>query len=340
MMRKPEKETIENIKIYKTDVPPIINPNLIPAFIMENQSNSEQIQTFYADNPYLRVSIFEGISQKLLIISKNIYGNHVIRKILQFKEKDKINQIFSKLEDNIKELAIDDYGTFVIQELIQKVNQVQLKKISNMLVNCTDFKEFIKNKNVRKVIEELIERQDKNDNDEICKKILTDFIPFCNNEFTSFIIEKLLLNCNETYYKKMKKECLNNLSKLNTNKNGVHIIFFFIQKHIEEFFEPIKNDAFKLSQTQFGVLVIKELIKYGNQNQKNLIIEEIVKAKNENSKNNLLFLSQHQYGNFVIQNIFKFLDENTKMSLKNDLESIIKKRDNIYANHVWENIQK
>ena len=335
MMRKPEKETIENIK---TNVPPIINPNLISTFVRQNQRNSEKFQSLYSKKPYLRVSIFEGIYPELLDISKDIYGNHLIRKILQFKEKDKIDRIFSKLEENIKELAIDDYGTFVIQELIQKVNEVQLKKISNILVKCPDFNEFIKNKNVRKVIEELLKRQDKNDNDEICKKILTDFIPFCNNEFTSFIIEQLLLNCNETYYKEMKKECLNNLLILSKNESGVHIIKLFIQKHMEEFFEPIKNDVFNLSQTKFGVLVVKEIIKDGNQNQKNLIIEEIVKAKNENIKNNLVFLSQHQYGNFIIQKIFEFLDENTKISLKNALYLL--KEQNRYANCVWENIQK
>ena len=335
MMRKPEKETIENIK---TNVPPIINPNLISTFVRQNQRNSKKFQSLYSKKPYLRVSIFEGIYPELLDISKDIYGNHLIRKILQFKEKDKIDRIFSKLKENIKELAIDNYGTFVIQELIQKVNEVQLKKISNVLVKCPDFKEFIKNKNVRKVIEELIKRQDKNDNDEICKKILTDFIPFCNNEFTSFIIEKLLLNCNETYYKEMKKECLNNLLILSKNESGVHIIKLFIQKHMEEFFEPIKNDVFNLSQTQFGVLVVKEIIEDGNQNQQNLIIEEIVKAKNENIKNNLVFLSQHQYGNFIIQKIFEFLDENTKISLKNALYLL--KEQNRYANYVWENIQK
>ena len=335
MMRKPEKETIENIK---TNVPPIINPNLISTFIRQDQRNSKKFQSLYSKKPYLRVSIFEGIYPELLDISKDIYGNHLIRKILQFKEKDKIDRIFSKLEENIKELAIDNYGTFVIQELIQKVNEVQLKKISNVLVKCPDFNEFIKNKNVRKVIEELIKRQDKNDNDEICKKILTDFIPFCNNEFTSFIIEKLLLNCNETYYKKMKKECLNNLLILSKNESGVHIIKLFIQKHMEEFFEPIKNDVFNLSQTQFGVLVVKEIIEDVNQNQINLIIEEIVKAKNENIKNNLVFLSQHQYGNFIIQKIFEFLDENTKISLKNALYLL--KEQNRYANYVWENIQK
>ena len=136
----------------------------------------------------------------------------------------------------------------------------------------------------------------------------------------------------------MKKECLNNLLILSKNESGVHIIKLFIQKHLEEFFEPIKNDVFNLSQTQFGVLVVKEIIERGNQNQKNLIIEEIVKAKNENIKNNLVFLSQHQYGNFIIQKIFEFLDENTKISLKNALYLL--KEQNRYANFVWENIQK
>ena len=319
------------IKSEKSEIV-IINYNIIPFIIMQSQINSVYIQLLYRDFPHLRDGILVSVLPNILDISKNKFGKHVIGAILRCKEKDKVDKIFLKLTGNIKELAMDYNGAFVIQELIKNIDENQLKKISKELVCCEDFKKFIKDKNVTRVIQELIKRQDKNANDEICKIIWPDFIPLCTNPFTSFIIEKLILNCNESNYNKMKEKCLDNLLTLIENSYGAYIICSFIKNNIDELFESIKNDVFKISQTQFGVLVIREIINNGNEIQINQIRDKIV-----NTENCLISLSKHEYGNFVIQNLLQFLDENTKMSLKKGLESV--KEHNKYANFVWYKIR-
>ena len=319
------------IKLEKGEIV-IINYNIIPFIIIQSQNNSSHIQFLYCTCPHLRDGILVSILPNILDISKNKFGKHVIGEILRCKEKDKIDEIFLKLAGNIKELARDYNGAFVIQELIKNIDENQLKKISKELVCCEDFKKFIKDKNVTRVIQELIKRQDKNANDEICKIIWPDFIPLCTNPFTSFIIEKLILNCNESNYNKMREKFLDNLLTLIENNYGVHIICSFIKNNIDELFEPIKNDVIKISQTKFGVLVIREIINNGNEIQINQIRDKIV-----NTENCLISLSKHEYGNFVIQNLLQFLDENTKMSLKKGLELV--KEHNKYANFVWYKIR-
>ena len=89
----------------------------------------------------------------------------------------------------------------------------------------------------------------------------------------------------------MKEKCLDNLLTLIENSYGVHIICSFIKNNIDELFEPIKNDVIKISQTKFGVLVIREIIKNGNEIQINQIRDKIV-----NTENCLISLSKHDMG--------------------------------------------
>ena len=169
--------------IYHEQIlPRIINAKkffeIVPIVISQNQILSEKVQNIYIKMPEYRDDLFQSIKNKILLISKNIYGNHLIRLILNTKEKEKINIIFSKLKKNIKKLSLDNNGTFVIQELRKNGNKIQLRIISIELVYSENFGEFIQNENAKRVVQELIKRQDKDDNDEISKKIYNNYITF------------------------------------------------------------------------------------------------------------------------------------------------------------------
>lgn len=316
-------------------LPKIINAKklfeIVPIVILENQIYSEKAQKIYKYMPEYRDDLFQSIKNKILTISKNIYGNHLIRVILNTKEKEKINIIFSELKKNIKLFSLDDNATFAIQELIKNVNKIQLREISIELVHSENFGEFIQNENAKRVIQELIKRQDKDDNDEICEKIYNNFIPFCKNEYASFIIETLLNNCNDYYYGEMLLKCKDNLLDLINNKYGCHIVCFFIKDNFDILFESIINNILNISRMQFGVLVLRTIKDNNDQNLRDQIVNEI-----KSDINNLIYLSKDQYGNFVVQEILEFLDQNTKNYLKKKLLKLNYKQ---YSKHVLQKLQ-
>ena len=84
-------------------------------YIKDDQLYSEKFQLLYKTKPYLREPLLGCIINVIPEISKSKYGNYIIREILECKEKDSIDKIFVKLKGHIKELSLDNNGTFVIQ---------------------------------------------------------------------------------------------------------------------------------------------------------------------------------------------------------------------------------
>ena len=91
---------------------------LVPTIVKENSFYSKKIQWIFNNMPEYNDNLLDAIIPNLLEISTNKYGNYLIREILKSKEKNKVDRIFSKLKGHIKELYNDEYGKFVVQELI------------------------------------------------------------------------------------------------------------------------------------------------------------------------------------------------------------------------------
>ena len=65
--------------------------------------------------------LYELIIPKIFDFYKHVKGSN------NNKEKNKVDSIFSKFKGSIKEISSENYGLFVIQELIKNVEEEQLK---------------------------------------------------------------------------------------------------------------------------------------------------------------------------------------------------------------------
>ena len=299
--------------------------------ILDNQLLCSKLQNAYKDFEEYRNKIFVIIIMHILQCSFHKYGNYLIREIISCKEKDKIKMIFEKLLPYIRELSLDKSGTFVTQELIKNVDEEQLKQISDELVdNNNNVIDFIKNENGKRVYLELIERQDKNANDNICQKICNNFAPICLYKSASFVIDKLLDNkCSDNYYDFMQEICCKNICRISMDKFGHFIVSHFIRnkRKTDMIYKALKPNFVELSENKYGAFPIQDAIKYGNENQLKELLENI-----KNDRDKLLQLSNKENGNFVVQKMLKYLDRETLEYLNSNLEG---KKNNRYANYVF-----
>ena len=123
-------------------------------YIKDDQLYSEKFQLLYKTKPYLREPLLGCIINIIPEISKSKYGNYIIREILECKEKDNIDKIFAKLKGHIKELILDNNGTFVIQKLIENVDEEKLKEILDEFIGNNDFWKIINSENEKRVFQE------------------------------------------------------------------------------------------------------------------------------------------------------------------------------------------
>ena len=131
--------------------------------------------------------IYNALENNLLALSKNKYACYIINALidkfhqniinnsyeLRNKSIEKIENIFSKLRENIKELSLHQSGTFIIQNLIVILYIINKKEeeqeIYDIVLN--NFDEFIKSQSGIYVMQKLIQINPR-ESDELIKKII------------------------------------------------------------------------------------------------------------------------------------------------------------------------
>ena len=187
------------------------------------------------------------LSQKDIgIIFKSAYGNHMIQKFLtDIKEVEFINFIYYYLYKNFKDIAMSKYGVCVIQRGLSEGNDMQRKKIIELIL--MNLNEIIKDCYGNFLIQFIFFKFDKNKFNEILPiiiKINENIVDYCTSQYSSSVIEK----CFEK----------------NEIKIGEIIINCLLEYHSDEIINIWKNT--------YGKYVIKKLFKFN----KNLFRERIM----------------------------------------------------------------
>jgi hypothetical protein len=65
------------------------------------------------------------IENYILELSKDINGNHILQKLINTVDSEKINFIFELINENLLEIATDKHGCCVLQRLIEQGENYQ-----------------------------------------------------------------------------------------------------------------------------------------------------------------------------------------------------------------------
>ena len=188
----------------------------------------------------------------------------------------KLKKIYSRLKNNLKELFLDDYGTYVIQNLIFTLNYIRNSgfnmgdnKEMEEILNCAidNIEDLIKNKKGSYFLQNSINNMPL-ERDKLIEKILDckndEFITLITNSYSNFVIRKII--------EVGKREYFDNI------------------------FEKVKdNNIYELSKNKYGSYIIQDLVTKADIKQFNIIIEKIKGYEN--------LLSKDKYGNYIIGEI-------------------------------------
>ena len=315
---------------------------------LDAYSESEKYQNMYVFNKDQRDIIFNQINKDGLILkfTQDQNGNLLILKILECndddKDKEKHEIIYKALINDIKELSSGKYSTHVIQKLIDVVDENYLEEIANKLGVYINMEFFIDNPNSNRVIQNLINRQKKENNDKIFKSI-NNFSKFANDKYGCYIIIAILKNCTDNCYNAILQKSCQNIVAL-CKDNGNYIIKFFLESEdkdkILDIIHPVlKGNIYELSKDKKAVFIIKNALKFGNENQRKDIINELLEL-NTDKEDPLIYLSKHQFGNYVIQDLLDYCEPETlKKVIKRIYSDPNIKKDN-FGKHICDKIEK
>lgn len=257
-----------------------------PQFIIKDKYCCLAMKNFILSNPSLaNEKLFPQISNQIKQLCLDKYGNFFLQDFLDILTFDNLNSFLNIIQPGFTEICISPHGARVIQKIIEKINA------SPLLIN-----KFIFILNSK------------------------DLGIICKAQYGNFIIQKYLLTIQNPEY---------------TN---------FIYNYIFQNF-------FEIANLKHGVCVVQKCIAVSNEVQRRKLFALILK--------DLITLIQNEYGNYLIQYILvkikdeKYLNEILPILLKieenlvnlcmskysaNTLEKCFENSENFIRNHIIDSL--
>ena len=307
---------------YNNTLPESILYSLTPVqlaqqchIIAKNQNGCRYIQNCIMTNlELLNTLFFPKILEHIAEISNDQFANYLVKKVFHYLSEEMILQLIKALIPIIDEIGTNQYGTRVLQDLIDFLNtdktfmafvNIIIPHVKLLVVDLNGshiiYKLILtKNKNV-KIIENIICTQVKdiaitrkgcsflkkyfdfaNENEllKIKQCILKDLKDIITDQYGNYVIQSILIKENSIIVKDFLNEIIKNIVFYSNNK--------FSSNAVEKCFEneSIKNiilDQFmkkeifeKIITDKFGNYVVQKAIAKADNNRKNYMLQLLI----------------------------------------------------------------
>ena len=176
----------------------------------------EKILSYFEDE-FIK-EIVDFVSNNFIDLSYNINGICIVKKLLLMTHKKDLHKKIKKIiYDNALNLIIHQYGNYVIQTIIENWDDNELDDIINQYK--IKYIYLSKQKYSSNAIERIIEKNKKNlENyiNEICNQ--NNIIEIMKNKYGNYVIQKALKLSSGNYKEKLLLEINKNINKLEDKK--------------------------------------------------------------------------------------------------------------------------
>lgn len=233
--------------------------------------------------------ILESLLPNIYNLSKDVFGNYVIQRVLECSHLSKRkSKIMRELDNKIYELTFHMYGCRVIQKAIEVIDvedvRLVFKEIKHVIFKC------VEDQNGNHVIQRLLERLPEEDKLEIIKNFKKKTVELARHQYGCRVIQKIFEYCKAENYIPMVDEIMLNIYTLTQDQYGNYVIQHLIEKNTKDqdnislilrILEDLNGKIFDLSIHKYASNVVEKLLVYGNQKVKKDIIEEILRKDDQ-----------------------------------------------------------
>jgi hypothetical protein len=172
-------------------------------FFLYIKKHASNIKETYKKYEYVRDVIFENLEPEIYTLSKKQNANEIVQSFI-INTPDKSINVFKQIKGHINELSKNNHGTYVVQLLIENIQEEYIPQISEELKGHTH--ELINNKNGYRVLQRLIPRQSKEENDRIYEDLKKNFVYFAKDKYGSFVVQEIVKNVVNQIIVKLSKK--------------------------------------------------------------------------------------------------------------------------------------
>ena len=202
--------------------------------------------------------IYLGIKDFINIFCYNIYGTHVLEKMLSYFEDEFIKEIIDYVYNNFIELSYHINGICVVKKLLLMTHKKDLhQKLKNKIIENAS--NLIVHQYGNYVIQVIVENWEDSDLEDIINLYKNNYIYLSKQKYSSNVVERIIEKnkINLEFY--IKEICINNnLSELMRNNFGNYVV----------------QKAVKLSSGKSQERLIREILKNINKLEDKKIISK------------------------------------------------------------------
>ena len=252
----------------------------------------------------------EGLTK----LMKNKIGNYFIQDLIKDSNYEQVKFILILISSNFVEISENISGTYVIQKLLDKVDNIELRLIVLKSIENREL-EMAFNSNATYVLQKIIDKIPDIERINLNELIMNNIILLSVNQESIFIVEKFIekITINENKIR-IKNIIFMNCLQLSNNPYGNYLIQFILKVWKNEDIKCIQNliieNANFLVQQRYASNVIEKCIEiFGYEKRKKLI-------RNLCFKGNLLDIIKNQYGHYIINKTVNYMEDNVKEQIE------------------------
>ena len=275
---------------------------------MENYLN-------YHKKNNIEILIYLLNKEGLTKLMKNKFGNYFIQEIIKDANYPEIKLILELISQNFVEISESNSGTHVLQTLLDKVNNFELRNIVLKSIENKEL-EMAFNNNATYVLQKIIgiipdyERLNTNE------IIINNIINLALDSECVFIVEKFISTITIKENKEKIKEIIcQNCLQLANSPFGNYLIQYLFQIWKDNDIDKINNividNASFLANQRYSSNIIEKAIETFDNKYKPKLIRSLSLG------GNILEIIKNQYGHYVLNKAVKYMDE----KLKNEIET-------------------
>ena len=272
-----------------------------------------------------RTDFLKGIEKSMVKLSSDSIGTYPIQTIIEHvgSKNEKII-IVNALKDNVKELAVDPFGSHVLEKLLTCFEEEYINFIYNYIVD--NFLDLANNNNGICIVKKILTfTHKKNIHDKLKVIIKENGLQLISHPYANFVIQ-VVVEC-WTDYKDILVLYDKKYFNLSLEKYASNVVERCIEKdkeilnnYINEIVES--NRIYDVMRSNYGNYVIQKAIKLSKGENKNLLVFNAAKDINKLNDNKLILkwksilaphineLNQEQIKYLNEQNYFNIINSN------------------------------
>ena len=267
-------------------------------------NNQKLTKEFQKKLPDASKEFIDNIINELLgsfrIVIKNKNGNYFCSDLIKKCNKEQRIKILKELSATISQDCIDEYGTHVIQKLVEYASGEE--EYDLILFSFNDYNSII------------LSSMNKNG---------------------SYVIQKIIVQIPEKFRMKFNLIFVNFVLPLSKDVYGVGTVKKFIaytqnESIRKQFLNSIFYNIVNISSNQFGNYLIQYLLEKWWKTTEGIYLKKLIFSK-------FLILASNYYSSFICDLFYKLCNDEEKKSLSTFINSNNKTLDNIYKNNDFKN---